>query len=481
MGAVSAAYANFGVHGGYAFDTDSCAGCHRAHTAPSPLNAVGRDGTIMGSALLLSLAQDMNVFCLTCHGFNMAGSATDVEFGQLDNVPAYSFSIGTTYAPLNGGGFGVRTWVSSTLAGKIRWWSVETTLSGTDYETYWTLTVATATSAHNMDATSTEGTVTIDGNTFPVNGSLGFEPSSITAGTNTYNPPYLAWGGGFDNNWQGPGRTVGNSAAGRTFTCTNCHDPHGDSNYRILKAYINSYKVGGYLGDFATAGNDPTPDPYVISIETSFPTEGFRLHRAATQYGYQPNYTEPFYAKAPSGTVAWGSAKRGISWWCSACHDQYMAWAGGFTGQGTDTDGYIRPGVTSMLSSTLTYNAADGYGFQIRHRHRVGVTASSPNLVRDTRILPTVGVGTGSYPLPLEHDWTVETTPGKASYSSTDNIGCLTCHRAHGSAATMAGYANVTNSTNPQPDTGYMGVDPTQDSALLRLGNRSVCEECHNK
>ena len=27
------AFANFGPHGGYALDTDACAGCHRAHTS----------------------------------------------------------------------------------------------------------------------------------------------------------------------------------------------------------------------------------------------------------------------------------------------------------------------------------------------------------------------------------------------------------------------------------------------------------------
>ena len=33
MMSVGAAYANFGPHGGYVDDTDSCAGCHRAHTS----------------------------------------------------------------------------------------------------------------------------------------------------------------------------------------------------------------------------------------------------------------------------------------------------------------------------------------------------------------------------------------------------------------------------------------------------------------
>ncbi len=64
----------------------------------------------------------------------------------------------------------------------------------------------------------------------------------------------------------------------------------------------------------------------------------------------------------------------------------------------------------------------------------------------------------------------------------------MTCHTAHGSIAKMAGWAEAhadTRSVDPTwtvvrtPGSG--GVDPTFDSALLRVDNRGVCERCHNK
>ena len=58
---------------------DSCAGCHRAHTAP-------------GSALIV--AADEDALCLTCHGSAAAGATTDVVDGVL---------AGTTRGLLGGG------------------------------------------------------------------------------------------------------------------------------------------------------------------------------------------------------------------------------------------------------------------------------------------------------------------------------------------------------------------------------------------
>ena len=69
---------------------------------------------------------------------------------------------------------------------------------------------------------------------------------------------------------------------------------------------------------------------------------------------------------------------------------------------------------------TSTYDAGDGLGAVTRHRHTVG-------------------------------------------YSP----GCLTCHRSHGTSASMRGWAS--------------NVVPTNDSALLRLDNRAVCYQCHVK
>jgi len=50
--------------------------------------------------------------------------------------------------------------------------------------------------------------------------------------------------------------------------------------------------------------------------------------------------------------------------------------------------------------------------------------------------------------------------------SADDQLFCLTCHRAHGTNTSMTGLATVA---------------PTNDSALLRIDNRGVCEECHKK
>ena len=45
---VGSAFANFGPHGGYATDTDSCAGCHRAHTSFSTVEFDAERSRVLG-------------------------------------------------------------------------------------------------------------------------------------------------------------------------------------------------------------------------------------------------------------------------------------------------------------------------------------------------------------------------------------------------------------------------------------------------
>ena len=93
-------------------------------------------------------------------------------------------------------------------------------------------------------------------------------------------------------------------------TCTDCHDPHGSSNYRLLKAQPNPAGpvVGGYTGV-----DGLTPNPFVFSDEQGYPvpnerqqprwrrrqtganpTGGWLKHAAgAAQMAlYRPNYTD---------------------------------------------------------------------------------------------------------------------------------------------------------------------------------------------
>lgn len=278
------------------------------------------------------------------------------------------------------------------------------------------------------------GTFGTVGNT--LNGG-GFDASMFPAQHMYTGGSWGAYGGGTDG--VETSQTMTGEGPKIEMSCSACHDVHGSSNYRLLKDVVNGVTVGGYIDD-PMAPENPNPDPFVISNETGYPSEGWRLHGAgATQVaGYTPDYTTPRYAKAPSSETT-----RGISVWCAACHTQYTTTA-------------------SM------YKANDGFPLTTRHRHPVNVPLS--NFLGPRSLIVTAQV------LPLAHG-----AADAGTNDASDWIDCLTCHRAHGSDTVMSGYANVENSTDPQPDTGIGGVDPTNSNALLRLDDRGVCEVCHNK
>ncbi|MBI5232598.1 MAG: cytochrome c3 family protein, partial [Coriobacteriales bacterium] len=192
---VGAAYANFGPHGGYITDTDSCAGCHRAHTSFSTVTFDPKVGAELlapdekPSALLVGSAATMTEFCNACHGQNAPGASTNVVQGIFDSGPSGSSTqtVGTSNGgvtvayetnssfngPLNGGGFSQMP--DPDAAGALR----------------------AVSSAHTMEATN------------------------------------VLWGAG--------------SAANQSMNlnCAGCHDPHGSSNYRLLKDSVNGVTVGG--------------------------------------------------------------------------------------------------------------------------------------------------------------------------------------------------------------------------------------------
>ncbi len=91
------ASANGGPHGDYTATTDSCAGCHRAHTAT-------------GQNLLV--ANSTYSLCMSCHGSSGTGANTNVEDGLYlssrdDSLANQDVGAANTpdNAPLLGGGF----------------------------------------------------------------------------------------------------------------------------------------------------------------------------------------------------------------------------------------------------------------------------------------------------------------------------------------------------------------------------------------
>lgn len=370
------ALANMGPHGGYVANTDACAGCHRAHTAPGAMTWEGTDG-VSRSSLLLTSSSQLYQFCLTCHDSTSQGADTNV----LDGI--YEGTVnGTVNADLISGPFGRE----DSAMGQGTW------------------------DAHNNKVTSSH---LINGQSWGAWGGGAYGSSSSAEATGNY-PSLL-----------GTGNKI-------VMDCGSCHDPHGTSNYRLLKDQVNGVTVGGYDGAGA-------PTPYVVSAEPGFPAAGFAT---ATSYGsYVPNYTAAKYAKAPSL-----STTKGMSGWCAGCHTTYM-------------------------SVESTYNAGDGFGFVKRHRHPMNVALT------DYKGASALTVTSLTVDVPLEHD------PANVGTNDTsDWIGCMTCHTAHGSVKTMSGFANVADSVNDlQADSGEGGVQPTNDSALLRANNRTACQACHRK
>lgn len=132
------------------------------------------------------------------------------------------------------------------------------------------------------------------------------------------------------------------------------------------------------------------------------------------QPGYVADYTTPRY-------------RDGITSWCSGCHYLYQQ---------------------SESSEGQRFDAADGNGAKLRYRHRT------------SDAIPASAQLTTS--LPLQQPSGYAATP-----QADDKLACITCHYAHGTSATMSGYAG--------------NVAPATDSALLRKNNRGVCEDCHKK
>lgn len=402
------ALANFGPHApGTSPDTDTCAMCHRTHTSFSPIEWTDTYGGT-GSALLIGSAATVEEFCLTCHGDNAPGAATNVISGVFESSSSYVTSS-TPGAPLNSGGFG------STPDPYV--WDASATLD-----------VVPSTSRHDLNT-----------------------------------GPLPLWGAG------------STLASMDMLTCVSCHDPHPTSNYRMLRGSINSTTVGGYTG---IDGN--TPNAYVFSTETSFPVPGADPANPgggflkgpeglAQVQAYRPNYTDG----SPILNITSTEANKSLSVWCSSCHTGYRQ----TSAQTTVTMNfgiYEKNPVTGAMVGALG-----------RHFHPVDGTMEGG--YGPSRTLPAT-VTSDPYWVPLE------TAQGGTGEYWKNYIGCLTCHRAHGTSVEMTGWAASHLETNtlgqwvPVQD-GVPGINPAKQvpggspavgsSGLLRANNRGVCERCH--
>lgn len=208
------------------------------------------------------LKDSQPALCYTCHGSAAGGATTDV----LDGIGYAGMERGGTAAggqALRGGGF------SYALIG-----------SGSASRSAPGVTPAFKKVPTLADGAKTTSQHTVDG-------------STVTA-----------WGNGAFS-------ATANAGAQVSLRCGSCHDPHGNGNYRILRAVPeeSGAKTGVSIPDssakvYTTANYWATDDPYSPQVTTPI--------SVTSGNGTVTNYT-------PSQFIA------NISAWCTTCHSRYLA------------------------------------------------------------------------------------------------------------------------------------------------------------
>lgn len=295
--------------------------------------------------------------CLSCHGSTATGADTNVEDGVfLQRDPnTGDTSEGVVDRGLKGGGF-------------------VNTVMDTDLDPGGAGAGGAATSAHTADGT-----------------------------------PGTAWGNG----------AIGSGAGLANFAldCANCHDPHGNGNYRILRPI-------------------PRDSGATVLVNVPDETAAAKLYTIANAGG---QYFGQGYNLAASSTTPMAAQYVALSDWCAQCHTRYLA--------GTDS------------ATTASGDAIFAY------RHMTADTFD------DGGDCVKCHTATFTVPPPITFNGT---------YWNHD-VECMTCHVAHGTSASMAtnptGYALGENLPYPDGST----VTGSARSSLLRIDGRGVCQGCHNK
>ncbi len=207
----------------------------------------------------------------------------------------------------------------------------------------------------------------------------------------------------------------GPGAANFSLSCTSCHDPHGGAS-----------TTGGATYRLLR----PIPINSGAAIGVNVTDETDKIYTVADANN---KYFGEGYPYTPGDT--WSSMdqqEREMSDWCAQCHTRYLADSGsGSTSSGDDI-------------------------FMYRHMSE-GTPSATCN---------DCHIDYGSPP-------TLRTTVGPEWHH---NVECMTCHVAHGTSATMTGYAAYVE----WPD-GSTTPDGDARSSLLRGDGRGVCQRCHGK
>jgi predicted CXXCH cytochrome family protein len=287
--------------------------------------------------------------------------------------------------------------------------------------------------------------------------------SPVEEVTSTHTVEGLGDSDGVGTAWGSLGASGEGPGVSGTLECSSCHNPHGSTNYRILKDTDSGH---GAPPGWWNGGEDGSTDAATCSdtIDNGS-ADGADLADASgdCQWRYLKSWQNS-QVLATGNLIAAGGVDKyatgnyanyteGMNAFCASCHTEYLTASG------------------SAGTASAAYDAGDGNDAVPRFRHAVmrSASGSADGVLRRAAFDRKTDDGDALSWTDTDLDGAWD--PGEAlnetpSVNETARSGftCLTCHFAHGSAAKATGYA----------DDGI-----TADSALLYYDNRGVCRVCH--
>ncbi|MEW5941324.1 MAG: cytochrome c3 family protein [Chloroflexota bacterium] len=444
--------ADNGPHGGFNGSTDACASCHRAHSA------VSSDGFLL-------VAGDIYSLCTSCH--DGTGAYTNVVDGYYDDgtcgrvapddpgKAAWPGGQGDACGSLFAGGFvNARMLTDYGNAGNEGGLANDTTNAAADQN-------ASATSWARWNAYDTLSTA-------PASRAVTSNHDVSTVGRSG-----TVWGSGnFNPAGTGPTWGAGTFTGATELECTSCHDPHGNAgrqgglsagapypSYRLLR--FTPSGSNGYEAGTVGSGTGFTWNTAVVPD-----IAGVLVPDTSAQYWYTINndYNLDGMLLAYRGRVNSGDM-----------------WTANFAGQGDYMGryyGYQRPAgsVTGATSGTVL-SCVDGTGVPTIPGTACPATTGTAfnNVAAQDKLGFWCATCHDRY-LAQGGSATRSTDSGDAGYhyrhrsqgnsTSSGQYTCVSCHNAHGTAAT----ASSAVAFNASYATG---------SVLLKADNRAICIRCH--
>jgi hypothetical protein len=224
-----------------------------------------------------------------------------------------------------------------------------------------------------------------------------------------------------------PGSLYPNTA----LACSSCHDPHG--KYRrfadgsVATTGLPIFNSGSY-----TSSKDPIAGVAAVGVYRILGGSGYQPKSLAGSFGFANNPPDAVAkstyniadakGNATSDVVAYG---RGMSEWCGNCHSKMV-----MSGYTSGMKGLVHPaGNGAKLTATIAAN----YNAYVSSGIMTGSAATAYSA------LAPFEIGSGDYA-------SLKTLPQVAAGAAiTNNVLCLSCHRAHASGFESMARYSLTN------------------------------------